>query len=106
MAFRGWTASQLDNMCLSTPVHFSQSSTGIGADIVANDILYAILNVGLNNIGYGRTADGIAVGKLLMGKYCPPVLRPAQVGSGIASIRFYRFSYYLLFFEVPLVHRC
>ena len=53
---------------LGTPVHFLQCGTRIRADLIADNILYAVFDIGLGNIGYGGKADGIAVGNLGVGK--------------------------------------
>ena len=71
MPLRSRAAGHLDDACFGTPVHFPQCSTGIGADIVANDIRYAILYIRLDKICYSSRADSIAVGKLSMGKPRP-----------------------------------
>ena len=68
MPLRGRAAGHLDDARFGTPVHFPQGSAGIGADIVADDILYAVLDVRLDDVGYGSRTDGIAVGKLGMGE--------------------------------------
>ncbi len=68
ISLEGRAASHLDNVRFGTPVHFSQDSTEIWADIVANDILYAILDIRLDDVGYGSRTDSIAVGKLGMSK--------------------------------------
>lgn len=49
MSLGGRATGHLDDACFGTPVHFSQGSTGIGADIVADDIFYAILDVRLGD---------------------------------------------------------
>lgn len=66
MPFGSWAAGQLDDMCFGAPVYFPQRGTGIGADIVTDDILYAILDIGLDNICYSSRANCIAVGDLGM----------------------------------------
>lgn len=62
--FRSRSANQLDDMCICTPIYFPQRGTGIGADIVMDDILYTILDMRLDNICYDSRTDRIAVGKL------------------------------------------
>ena len=71
MPFRSRAADHLDNMWFGAPIYFPQQSTGIEADIVTGDILYAIPDIGLDNICYGGRADCIAVGELGMGQSAP-----------------------------------
>ena len=71
MSFWGRTAGHPDDMCLGTPIHFSQCGAGIWADIVTDNILYPILDVRLDDVGYGSRTDSIAVGKLGMDQAGP-----------------------------------
>ena len=60
----------LDNACFGSSIHFTKRSAGIGADIVEDNIRYAILDIRLDDICYGGRADCIAVCNLGMGKSC------------------------------------
>lgn len=62
---------QLNDVCFSASIYFPQQGSEIGADIVTNDIFYAIPDIGLDNICYGGKADCIAVGELGMGQPNP-----------------------------------
>ena len=89
MPLRSRTTGHLDDTRFSTPVHFSQCSTGIGTDLVANNIPYPILNIGLNDICYSRWTDCIAVRQLGMGK--PSPLFFVQLKQYLATFQ-YRFA--------------
>ena len=86
MPLRGRAAGHLDDARFGTPVHFPQGSAGIGADIVADDILYAVLDVRLDDVGYGSRTDGIAVGKLGMGE--PRPLSFVQFKQYLATLQY------------------
>lgn len=60
----------LDNAYFGSSIHFTKRSAGIGADLVADNIRYTILNIRMDDICYGGRADCIAVGNLGMGKPC------------------------------------
>ncbi len=64
MPFRHRTTGHLNDTCLSASVQFAPCGTGIGADVVADNIRYAILNIKLNDICYGSGTDCIAMGNL------------------------------------------
>ena len=64
------TTDHLEDTCLRAPIHFASRSTGIGADIVMDNILYAVLDIRPDDICYRSRADGIAVGNLSMGESC------------------------------------
>lgn len=68
MSLRDRAAGHLDNARFGAPVHFTKRSAGIGADIVADNIRYAIFDIRLDDICYGGRANCIAVGDLSMGK--------------------------------------
>ncbi len=70
MSFWDRAAGYLNNTRFGTPVHFLQDCTGIGADIVTDDILYAIFDIRLDDICYSSRTDRIAVCKLSMGEPC------------------------------------
>lgn len=70
MPFRNRTAGHLDNACFGASIHFPECSAGIRADIVADNILYAIPDIRLDDICYGGRTYCIAVGNLGMGKPC------------------------------------
>lgn len=64
----GQAASHLDNTCFGTSIHFTERSAGIGADIVTDNIRYAIFDIRLDDISYSGRADCITAGNLGMGK--------------------------------------
>lgn len=70
MSLRDRATGHLDNACFGTSIHFTKRSAGIWADLVADNIRYAILDIRLDDICYGGRADCIAVGNLGMGKPC------------------------------------
>ena len=68
MSLRDRAASHLDNTCFGTSIHFTERSAGIGADIVTDNIRYAIFDIRLDDISYSGRADCITAGNLGMGK--------------------------------------
>lgn len=67
---RNRSAGHLNAPCLNAPVHLAPCGTGIRTDIVADNILYVIFNIRLNNICYGGMTDRITMGNLDMCKAC------------------------------------
>lgn len=86
MSLGGRAVGHLDDAPFGTPAHLSQGGTGIGANIVADDILYAIPDVRLDDIGYGSRTDSIAAGKLGMGK--PRPLFFVQIKQYLATLQY------------------
>ncbi len=70
MPFRHRAAGHLDDACLTAPIQFAPRRTGIGADVIADNIRDTIRDIRPNDIGYGGRTDRIAMGKLGMGKPC------------------------------------
>ena len=68
MSFRNRAAGHLDDARLIAPVQFAPCGTGIGTDVVADNIRYAIRNIRLDDIGNGGRTNRITMGNLGMGK--------------------------------------
>lgn len=68
MSFRNRAAGHLDDARLIAPVQFAPCVPGIGTDVVANNIRYAIRNIRLDDIGNGGRTNRIMMGNLGMGK--------------------------------------
>ena len=70
MSFRHRPTGHLNDTGLSASIQFPPCGTGIGTDVVTDNIRYAIRDIRLNDIGYGGRADCIAMCNLGMGKSC------------------------------------
>ena len=70
MPFWHRPTGHLNDTRLSASVQFAPCGAGIGVDVIADNIRYAVLNIRLNDICYGGRADCIAMGNLGMGKPC------------------------------------
>lgn len=84
MSLRDRAASHLDNTCFGTSIHFTERSAGIGADIVTDNIRYAIFDIRLDDISYSGRADCITAGNLGMGK--PGSLFFVHLGIGLERL--------------------